>query len=351
MNRYKKTIFSHAIFLAATLFSCLPPAALAQNGNFEKVDGENRAAPSLSATHGQVWRVHDISRYTARINNTKKPEMPILDWIFMETGFETWHSEIPAMLTVTPTEVRVFHTPEIQKKVADVVAKFISTDPNRHEFKIQLFTIGSPNWRQKIVRELSPIPSFSVGSQAWVLGAEDLKAVTEMFEAQPGFSRHSTQSARIVNGQPYVCGLGRTRTYTRNVYVRPGIGKKPEADDVIFEDGFSFELMPLLSVDGGLIDAQLKCQIDHLERFLPLQIPIAGDFGKREDQKISLPVMGQYRFRERYQWNSQKILLVSLGLTPIPVPSGNESRPGLPFLGGDSRVEMLVMIQYRGVDN
>ena len=301
----------------------------------------------LTPTHGQIWHTYDISRYTSQINTLKKPETAVLDWILLETGFETWHSEIPAMLTVTPTEVRVFHVPAVQQKVADVVTRLVGVNPNQHSFQVQLFTVNSPNWRQKFTKELTPIPSRTPGSQAWDIAAEDLRGVVKMFESQTGFSRLSTQMATVPNGQAQVITLSRNRTYTRSYIAGQGFGKTPEADEITFDDGFSFEYMPLLSVDGGTIDIQLKCQINHLERFISLYLTPAGGLEKKDDRKISLPVIGQYRFRERYQWDSGKSLLVSLGFTPQPMPSGSDSRPGIPGLGAESRMEMLVLIEYR----
>lgn len=301
----------------------------------------------LTAEHGQVWRTYDISRYTARIQNTRRPELPVMDWILMETGFETWHAEIPAMLTVTGTDVRVFHTLEVQQKVAGIVSRFTNIAPDEHLFQVRIFTVTSPLWRQKITGELTPVPSFAVGSQAWTVAPEDLKNVVSMFESQAGYMLHSSQATRIVNGQPHVVSLGRPRTYTRNYYARPGGTQGPEAENITLEDGFIFEIMPLLTVDGAMVDAQLKCQIDHLDRFISMNITPAGGVERRDDQKIAVPMVGQYRFRERYQWNSERALLVSLGLTPMPVPTGTESRAGLGIVNPVQRVEMLVMVEYR----
>ncbi len=308
---------------------------------------EENAGEKLTAAHGQVWRTYDISRYTSRIENTSRPELPVLDWILLETGFEIWHADVPAVLTVTGTEVRVFHTPEVQRKVAEVVLRFTNVAPHEHMFQVRIFSVTSPLWRQKVSGELTPIPSFSVGSQAWTVAPENLKNVVSMFESQSGFSLHSSQAQRIANGQPHVISLSRPRTYMRNFYAREGSTQGPEPENVTLDDGFIFEIMPLLTVNGAAVDAQLKCQIDHLDRFLPMVITPAGGVARRDDQKIAVPMVGQYRFRERYQWNSEKALLVSLGLVPMPVPTGTESRAGIGLMNSTQRVEMLVMIEYR----
>ncbi|MDO4551288.1 MAG: hypothetical protein Q4C96_08570 [Planctomycetia bacterium] len=307
---------------------------------------ETKHFPELEPTHGQIWRVYDISHYTSKIQNTAKPETAVLDWILLETGFEIWHSEISAMLTVTPSEVRVFHVPAVQEKVSSLISRLVNVDPEHHVFQVQLFIVRNPHWRQKISKELTPISSYPAGSQAWEIAAENLKKVITNFEDTPGFSRLSTQAMMIFNGQAHVISLGRTRDYVRNYYVRPGM-RNPTEEKMILDDGFSFELMPLLSLDGGTIDAQLKCQIDHLERFISFYITPAGGIPGREDQKISVPVVSQFRFRERYKWDAQKSLLVSFGITPSPTPTGNETRTGVLGLNPGPRVEMFALIEYR----
>lgn len=332
-----RILFPLLIILFAVVFSVTTTAA----------DPPSR--PGLTAEHGQIWQTYDISRYTAHVENTKNPETAVREWILLETGVETWHSEIPAMLTVTPTQVMVYHTPAVQSKVAEIVARFVNIHPDEHLFRVRLFTVGSPLWRQKVSRELAVLPSFSVGTQAWTIAPEDIKAVATMFESQPNYMLLSTQASRVVNGQANVINVGRTRTYTRNHYPRPGTGKGSEPENITLEDGFIFEVMPLLTLDGGTVDAQLKCRIDHLDRFIPLYITPPGGMSRRDDQKIAVPIVGQYRFQERYRWDSGKSLLVSLGVTPTPIPTGTESRPGLGIMNTAPTLEMLVLIEYRNV--
>ena len=73
----------------ALFFALIFPASLAaQNVN-------------IPDSYGQVWKQYDISAYTSRFPQMSRPESAVADWILMETGFEAWHSEIPAMLNVT----------------------------------------------------------------------------------------------------------------------------------------------------------------------------------------------------------------------------------------------------------
>ena len=96
---------------------------------------------------GQVWREYDISPYTARVTTTKRPEQAIVDWILRETGYEVWHSEPLGILSATPRTLRVYHTPEMQALVADVVDRFVASEAENQTFSLRVMTLDSPNWR------------------------------------------------------------------------------------------------------------------------------------------------------------------------------------------------------------
>ncbi len=100
----------------------------------------------LPSDQGQVWREYDISPYTARVTTTKRPEQAIIDWILRETGYEVWHSEPFGILSATPRTLRVYHTPQMQAVVADIVDRFVGQrgrdadlrPPHRHGRQPQL---------------------------------------------------------------------------------------------------------------------------------------------------------------------------------------------------------------------
>ena len=103
-------------------------------------------------------------------------------------------------------------------------------------------------------------------------------------------------------------------------------------------------MMPLVSLDGGLVDAQIKFQVNHLDRLFPINMTKYTKIGK-ETEKIEVPLIGQFRFRERYRWNSEKIFLLSPGLTP-PLTSAGEGS-SLNLLNTTHRIEPLILIEVR----
>ena len=102
------------------------------------------APAALPNEHGQIWREYDISPYTARVTTTKRPEQAIVDWILRETGYEVWHSEPLGVLSATPRTLRVYHTPEMQAVVADVVDRFVASEAQSQTFSLRVMTVGQP---------------------------------------------------------------------------------------------------------------------------------------------------------------------------------------------------------------
>ncbi|REJ67097.1 MAG: hypothetical protein DWQ31_12300, partial [Planctomycetota bacterium] len=87
-----------------------------------------KGSGTLPNDQGQVWREYDISPYTLRVTSTNQPEQAIVDWILRETGYEAWHGEEVAVLNATRGTLRVYHTPEKQAIVGEIVDRFVNTE-------------------------------------------------------------------------------------------------------------------------------------------------------------------------------------------------------------------------------
>src|SRR4051812_11330341 len=124
-------------------------------GNLAPVDaGITRArvtkgSGALPQDQGQVWREYDIRPYTLRVTTTARPEQAIVDWILRETGYEAWHSDPRGLLSANRETLRVYHTPEMQAIVADIVDRFVSSASGSYGFTLRVSTVVSPNWRAK----------------------------------------------------------------------------------------------------------------------------------------------------------------------------------------------------------
>ena len=92
------------------------------------------------------------------------------------------------------------------------------------------------------------------------------------------------------------------------------------------------DFSPLLSVDRRMIDATIKCDIDQVEKMIPVMIDVPTPAAPRQRTKIEVPQMTHYRFHERFRWPVDQVLLVGLGMVALPIPvDGKPLVPGVPL--------------------
>ena len=117
-----------------------------------------------------------------------------------------------------------------------------------------------------------------------------------------------------------------------------------------FDEGFSLELSPLLSMDEGTIDAVLKCNIDQVEELVPVVIDVPTQAAPRQRTKIDVPQISHCRVHERFRWPANQVLIISLGMvaTPVPVTDANPFKLPLPGTMGPPRADLLVIVENRG---
>ena len=121
-----------------------------------------------------MWREYDI-RPTRPRHHHRPPEQAIVDWILRETGYEAWHSEPVGLLSANREVLRVYHTPEMQAVVADIVDRFVNSAASAYAFTLRVATVRNPNWRAKALPMMTPIPVQSPGVQGWLLAKENAR--------------------------------------------------------------------------------------------------------------------------------------------------------------------------------
>ena len=304
--------------------------------------------PTTPARSGAQY---DISSYTARVTSTKRPEQAIIDWILRETGYEAWHTEPLGILSAGNRTLRVYHTPEMQKIVADVVQRFTSSEAATYTFSLRVVTLDSPNWRTAAQRLLRPVPVQTSAVNAWMLPKENAAMLLGELRRRSDYREHSSPYLMVNNGQSTVVSAMRSRPYVRDVIPRPdtATGFDPSPGQV--DEGFAFDFSPLLSADRRLIDATIKCEIDQVEKMLPVMIDVPTSISPRQRTKIEAPQMTHYRFHERFRWPIDQVLVVGMGMVALPIPvNGAPQVVGLPLPIGNSppRADMLVFIECKG---
>lgn len=309
----------------------------------------NQGPATLPNEHGQVWREYDIGRYTLRATATERPEQAVIDWILRETGYEAWHSEPLAILSATARTLTVYHTPQMQSIVSELVDRFVDTQAETHAFSLRVATVGSPNWRARAQGVLHPVPVQSQGIQAWLVQKEDAALLVAELRKRLDYREHSSPHLLVNNGQAATVSATRPRAYTRDVILRPEAWPGFEAELAQFEEGFSLEFSPLLAIDGQTVDAVIKCNIDQLEKLVPVTLDVPNPVAPRQRTKVEVPQSSQCRLHERFRWPVDQVLVVGLGVVATPTPDEQGGLlDALPLPSGPARADLLVFIESKG---
>jgi hypothetical protein len=306
---------------------------------------------TLPNDHGQIWREYDITPYTLRVTTTNRPEQAIVDWILRETGYEAWHSDPVGLLSADHRTLRVYHTPEMQAVVSEMVDRFVNTEAETQAFGLHIMSIGTPSWRAKAQRVLHPVGVQSQGIQAWMLAKEDAAMIVADMRKRSDFREYNSPYLLVNNGQSTTVNTMQARSYTNAIELHPEMahpGFVPQQGH--FDEGFSLQFSPLLSLDGKSIDAMFKCNLDQIEKLTPVAIDVPTAIAPRQHTEIEVPQWCSYRLHERFHWPVDQVLLISFGVvaTPVNVDSGLK----IPLVTSSSppRAELLVMAECRGAN-
>jgi hypothetical protein len=305
---------------------------------------------TLPNDHGQIWREYDITPYTLRVTSTNRPEQAIVDWVLRETGYEAWHSDPVGLLSADHRTLRVYHTPEMQAVVSEMVDRFVNSQAETQAFGLHIMSIGTPSWRAKAQRILHPVAVQSQGIQAWMLAKEDAAMLVADMHKRGDFREYNSPYLLVNNGQATTVNTMQTRSYTNGIELHPEMahpGFVPQQGH--FDEGFSLQFSPLLSIDGKSIDAMFKCNLDQIERLTPVSIDVPTAIAPRQHTEIEVPQWCSYRLHERFHWPVDQVLLISFGVvaTPVNVDSGIK----IPLMAAaPPRAELLVMAECRGAN-
>src|SRR3972149_2004411 len=280
--------------------------------------GSNAMLPSDA---GQVWREYDISAYTTRVTSTQRPEQAVIDWILRETGYEAWHYKPLGILSADSRTLRVYHTPDVQKIVADLVDRFVRSEAATQTFAMRVITLDSPSWRTKAQPLLKPVAVQTPGVCAWLLAKEDAAVLWADLRRRGDYREHSSPYLMVNNGQSTVVSAMRGRRYARDVVVRPDLQAGYEKQTGQGEEGVNIDFSPLLSSDRQMIDATIKCNIDQVEKMIPIMLDVPSPTSMRQRIKIEEPQIIHFRFHERFRWPAEHVLLIGMGMVALPVRS------------------------------
>jgi len=302
----------HGVWRAAWLVLLLPATARSQ----------------LPADAGQVWKTYDIAPFVRQAGPGSQRH--VVDWVLQETGSPQWHGGTVASLSADEATLRCFHVPEMQARVAQVVARFVGEAGVPHRFAVRVLGVGSPSWRGDARALLRPVPTATPGVQAWVMSREEAATLAALLRRRSDCAELPTGVAQAANGLPAVLQGGRRRPYLQDIQPAPA---PPGWQSVtgVCDEGVTLEVQPLVSRDGSAVEAVLKCRIDQVERMAPVSLQIPAPQPQRV--QIEVPQVSAVRVGERFRWPVTTVAQPAvkhrsrarLG-PPLPFPSQDHPR-------------------------
>lgn len=313
----------------------------------------SKGSGSLRNDAGQVWREYDIRPYTGRIATTERPQQAIIDWILRETGYEAWHSDPMGLLSANRETLSVYHTPEMQATVADIVDRFVNTTANAYAFTLRVATVRNPNWRAKALPMLTPIPVQSPGVQGWMLSKEDARLLVSELSRRTDYREYNSSAQLVNNGESMVISTMRPRSYVKGAVATQAAwpGYQPEMGTL--EEGFALEFSPLMSFDLAAADAVVKLRLNQVEKMLPVKLDLPTVIAPNQRVQIDVPQMTMANLHERFRWPADRVLLLSMGVVAIPGPSKDNPitdamTDALPIFKDPPRADAIVFVECAG---
>ena len=308
-----------------------------------------KGAGTLPNEHGQVWREYDITPYTIRNTTSTHPEQAIVDWILRETGYEAWHATPVGLLSADRKVLRVYHTPQMQALVAEIVDRFVSSQSQNYGFGLRVITMKNPNWRIRALPLMTAIPVQSPGVQGWIMAREDAALLLNEFRRRTDYREQSTPNQMVLNGQSTVISTMRPISYTKGIIPTQAVwpGYQPEMGQL--DEGFTLEFSPLLSTDARTTDAVVKLKLCQIEKMLQVELEAPSAVAQNQHASIQVPQLTMVQLHERFRWPTDHVLLLSMGVVATPGPEkSNVIADMLPIPKSAPRADALLMVESSG---
>jgi hypothetical protein len=282
---------------------------------------------------GKVWREYDISAYTAKFYPNDHPEEAVRKWLLSETGGQqAWHGSEVSSLAVSSQRVTVYHTPEMQARVADLLGRFVYYTPGELQARVQIVNVKHIKWRKELLPRLRPIDSTASGREVWLIEPTDANALLQMTTNGWNGELLADKQFKVANGQT-AKGFWPTKDggYVRKLSFTGGQYTSYRPAEVSTQDGVSFAISPLIAPDAATLELDLEVKASKLTSVKDVHLDAPGH------EKVQVPEVATAVVSGKFVVPPGKYLLVSLGLVP-----SIQSRKGL--LGRDKRDEVLVLV-------
>ena len=296
------------------------PSLLPKNEYQPKYAKIRQGSRALPNTHGQLWCEYDITPYTkaAGIQPGTLPEQMLVKWILRQTGEESWHSEPFGLLSATTDTLYVYHTPEMQQVIAEIVDRFVNPHGTADVYTFRIVSLNGPNWLTQFHGFLKPIRIDTAGAQGWLIAKEDYVRMIPELARRSDYKELCSPQFPISNGRQYVVSSSVPKNFTPNVLTKDDVwpGYTPEMS--VINEGYSMSLIPLTGVDGVSADLMLKCESLQVEKMHAVALNVPSRATTRQKVTVESPQVSHFHLDEQIRWPKEKVLLLSLGTIPVP---------------------------------
>ena len=221
--------------------------------------------------------------------------------------------------------------PQMQAVVADIVDRFVTSEAETRTSACGIVTIDNPTARHGPPYAAADSHA-DAGRQRVAYVQEDAAMLLGALQRRNDYREHSSPHLLINNGQATVVSALRGRPFIRDVNPRPEAWQGYDNLPGQIDEGFSLEFNPLLSTDRRSVDAMIKCQIDQVEKLVPVMLEVPTQPSPRQRARVEVPQMSYFRFGERFRWPTDQVLLLGLGIVALPVPvDSTPTIAGLPL--------------------
>ena len=291
----------------------------------------NISRPNIPQGHDQIWRVYDITPYTkgSQFPPDSKPEQTIVNWIIKRTGTQTWHSSPFSILSADSEKLYVYHTEEVQMDVADIVDRFVNPETVNEMYSIRVIKLSKPDWVTKNHQYLKPLRVASPGVEGWELDKAGARALLQEVGRRTDFQDIVAPQFLIPNGVLHQVAPKRQRTYLRDVQPNAAALNGYAEDRVTMNEGFAVSFVTLSRLDGQFADSAIKVDIVQIEKMIPIMLEIPTAANPRQRVELEKPQVSTFRLDEMINWRKDKILLLDLGMVPIPPQQSQTENTGV----------------------
>lgn len=198
-----------------------------------------------------------ITAYTSRFHPSTQPEQAIREWLDRLLTGANWLGPELADIAVSSQSVKVYHTPQVQQEVAEIVGRFTNWSPGLFNCRVQLLNVESAKWLKRYQSQLQPVDGKG-NKHMWLMN----KAAAEQFASEmrtgSGALLLTAREFTVANGQKarvvWVKDPQQTeQAISPSTVLRPDYAyQKPTVD--LNTDGIVLEFSPLIAPDAESVD-------------------------------------------------------------------------------------------------